>query len=269
MISIYIKNYFEKTIILFLFLNVIFYSQTVDKNVIVKVLTFNILHGATMQNDFNLDKIAKVINEIDPDLVALQEVDFLTNRVGKIDLTLEIAFLTKMIPLFGRAMYYDDGEYGEAILSKTTIINSTNIQLPFLEGFEPRAALMITTVLHSNDTICFVATHLDHTNDDINRVLQVEMINKVFVNNNYPTILAGDLNDSPESRTISVLEKVWTPSHNKLNYEFTYPSSEPNEKLDYIMFKPSANWEVIMTDVIKDMKASDHFAYYAILGLIK
>jgi len=46
----------------------------------VRVLTFKILHGATLQGDFNLDVIAAVIKEADPDFVALQEVDHMTER---------------------------------------------------------------------------------------------------------------------------------------------------------------------------------------------
>jgi endonuclease/exonuclease/phosphatase family metal-dependent hydrolase len=33
----------------------------IDNNRVIKVLTFNILHGATTKNDFDLDAIAKVI----------------------------------------------------------------------------------------------------------------------------------------------------------------------------------------------------------------
>ena len=57
------------------------FSQTkIDSSKIVKVLSFNILHGATTKGDFNLDAIAKVIIDTKPDFVALQEVDFQTNR---------------------------------------------------------------------------------------------------------------------------------------------------------------------------------------------
>jgi hypothetical protein len=56
-------------------------SQDADADVrTLKILTFNILHGATTNGDFDLDAIAKVIISADPDLVALQEVDYKTNR---------------------------------------------------------------------------------------------------------------------------------------------------------------------------------------------
>ena len=62
------------------------WSQSqIDSTKIVKVLSFNILHGKTMKGDFNLDVIAKVIIDANPDFVALQEVDYKTNRAKKYD----------------------------------------------------------------------------------------------------------------------------------------------------------------------------------------
>ena len=48
----------------------------------VKVLTYNIYHGELPGSPGkpNLDSIAKLINKIQPDFVALQEVDSLTGR---------------------------------------------------------------------------------------------------------------------------------------------------------------------------------------------
>ena len=81
----------------------------------IKILSFNILHGATTKGDFDLDAIARVIIESKPDFVALQEVDHKTNRAKKYDLVTELGWRTKMAPIFARAMYYDEGEYGSVI----------------------------------------------------------------------------------------------------------------------------------------------------------
>ena len=128
-------------------------QEKTEKNTIVKFLSFNILHGKTMKGNFDLDLIAKVIVDTDPDFVALQEVDYKTNRSNKYDLVTELGWRTKMAPIFGRAMHYNDGEYGEGILSKHTFLSTRNIPLPFTPGDEPRAALEITAVLPSKDTI--------------------------------------------------------------------------------------------------------------------
>ncbi|RLD24199.1 MAG: hypothetical protein DRI71_03305 [Bacteroidetes bacterium] len=240
-----------------------------DSSRIVKVLSFNILHGATTNHDFNLDVIAQVIIDANPDFVAMQEVDFKTNRAKKYDLVTELGWRSKMTPLFGRAMPYDGGEYGEGVLSKFSFLMTRNVALPFSPGNEPRAALEITTVLSSGDTISFIGTHLDHLRDETDKVAQVKKINQVFSKNKYPTILAGDLNDVPGSTTITLLEELWTSSYNKESIEATYPSTKPIKKIDYVMFYPEDRWKVLSTVVIQDSIASDHCAYLVTLELLE
>jgi len=261
-----------KTIIFLLF--IIITNQTVrsqnsfDGDKFVKVLTFNILHGATTNHDFNLDVIANVIIKADPDFVALQEVDFQTNRAHNYDLVTELGIRTKMAPLFGRAMAYDDGEYGEGILSKHTFLKTRNIALPYTPGNEPRAALEVTTVLPSGDTIVFVGTHLDHLRDEKDRVAQAKEIVKVFSTNKFPTILAGDLNAVPGSTPINILQEMWTASYNKEDPLPTFPSDNPRRKIDYVMFFPRNKWKIVNREVIQDSIASDHCAYLVTLQLL-
>ena len=240
----------------------------VDSSKIIKVLSFNILHGATTKGDFDLDLIAKVITEANPDFVALQEVDYKTKRSKKYDLVTELGWRTKMAPLFGRAMYYDSGEYGEGVLSKYTFIQTRNIALPFTPGNEPRAALEITTVLPSGDTIAFVGTHLDHLDDEKDRVAQAKKINKAFSSPKYPTVLAGDLNALPGSTPINILEEMWTPSYNKNNPMPTFPSDNPQIKIDYVMYYPRNRWKILKTEVVQDTVASDHCAYLVTMELL-
>lgn len=252
----------------FLMWNTTFCQTKIDSIKTIKVLSFNILHGATTKGDFDLDAIAKVILDVNPDFVALQEVDYKTNRAKKYDLVTELGWRTKMMPLYGRAMYYDGGEYGEGILSKHTFLNTRNVALPFIPGDEPRAALEITTVLPSKDTISFVGTHLDHLKEDDNRIMQVKKIKNVFRNNKYPTILAGDLNATPGSTPMNILELFWEATYNKNNPQPTYSSENPTKKIDYILFYPKHRWKVISTKTICDTIASDHCAYLATLQLL-
>jgi endonuclease/exonuclease/phosphatase family metal-dependent hydrolase len=245
------------------------YSQTkIDSSKIVKVLSFNILHGKTMKGDFNLDVIAKVIIDADPDFVALQEVDYKTNRAKKYDLVTELGWRSKMAPIYARAMHYDGGEYGEGVLSKHTFLQTRNVSLPFIPGDEPRAALEITTILKSKDTISFIGTHLDHLELDTNKIMQAKEINKVFSSNKYPTILAGDLNAIPNSPTMNILEDFWTASYDKNDPEPTFSSENPTQKIDYVLFYPKHRWKVLKRETICDTIASDHCAYLVTLQLL-
>ena len=263
------KLHIKTFIGLFLMSSLIIGQNSKQKNKLVKVLSFNILHGATTNGSFDLDVIANVIKKADADFVSLQEVDFKTNRAKKYDLPTELGYRTKMTSIFGRAMYYDGGEYGEGVLSKYSFFSTRNVPLPYTKGNEPRAALEVTAVLKSGDTISFIGTHLDHLVEDTDRISQAKEINNVFSKNKYPTILAGDLNDIPNSKAINILESYWKPSYNKNNYKNTFPSDKPIEKIDYVMFYPRSKWKIISKEIICDTVASDHCAYLVTLELQK
>jgi len=239
-----------------------------DNHVIVKIMSFNIYHGATTRGDYNLDAIASVIIDACPDLVALQEIDLNTNRSGHIDLVTELGMRTKMAPLFGRAMYYDGGEYGEGILSKYSFSSTRNVPLPYTPGNEPRTALEAVVVLSSGDTIAFIGTHFDHLNPETDRIAQAEKVNEEFASGPYPAVLAGDLNARPGSTPINILETVWAASYDKNNPEPTFPSDNPEKKIDYVMHFPAERWETLETKVICDSIASDHCAYLVTLKLL-
>lgn len=256
-------------LILLLFSGVFHAQSTSDSSSQIRVLTLNILHGATTKGDFDLDAIAKVIIEAKPDFVALQEVDFKTRRAKGYDLATELGWRAKLQALFGRAMKYDGGEYGEGVLSGYTLLSSKNHALPHAPEHEPRAALEITTVLGSGDTVSFIGTHLDHVTDDTDRVAQAKSINAIFANGKHPMILAGDLNDVPGSRTINVFESMWTAAFRGAETAFTYPSDRPEKKIDYVMFYPQDRWRVLERRAICDVVASDHCGYLVVLELLE
>jgi endonuclease/exonuclease/phosphatase family metal-dependent hydrolase len=184
------------------------------------------------------------------------------------DLVTELGWRSKLAPIFGRAMFYDDGEYGEGMLSKYSFLSTRNIPLPFTAGDEPRTALEITTILPSKDTISIIGTHLDHLRDQTNKIMQAKRINEVFLTNQFPTILAGDLNAIPGSDTMNILEKLWQPSYDRNDPQPTFPSDDPAYKIDYVLFYPKHRWKVLSTEVIQDPIASDHCAYLVTLQLL-
>lgn len=233
----------------------------------LRVLTFNIYHGATMKGDFDLDYIAGVIKRADPDLLALQEVDFLTRRARGSDLATELGWRLKMVSVFAPAMKYDGGEYGVAILSRYSFQRTRNVPLPFTASREPRTAVEVITVLPSGDTIAFISTHLDHSGGDSDRIIQARKINESFAGSRYPSILAGDLNAVPGSVPIGILEEYWVNANDGDAPMPTFPSGNPIKKIDYVMFRPASRWRVITTEVIQDSVASDHCAYLLVLEL--
>jgi len=263
----------KRILILFLFFSVSLARAAVSQEITyssdtVRILSFNIYHGATMKGDFDLDLIAGVIKAVDPDLVALQEVDFMTRRARGYDLATELGWRTKRAPIFGRAMPYDGGEYGEGVLSRNSFIASRNISLPCTGNNEPRAALMVTTVLPAGDTIIFIGTHFDHTANEADRVLQAKKINELLSDVCYPVILAGDLNAVPGSTPILILEELWGSAYDVTALSPTFPSDAPSKKIDYVMYYPKDRWKVISSEVLCDTVVSDHCAHLVTLELL-
>lgn len=95
------------------------------------IMTYNIHHARDMKGTVDIRQIAAVINQYKPDLVALQEVDSVTNRNGKVDQMKELGELTGMYQCFGSNFPYDGGTYGLGILSRYPIKGTATFRLPY------------------------------------------------------------------------------------------------------------------------------------------
>ena len=232
----------------------------------VAVLTYNIYHGEDANGGSNLDAVAGIINSLEPDLVALQEVDKKTTRVKGLDLTAELSQRTGMRGIFGKAMDYAGGEYGEAVLCRHPVVQVKNNPLPHTPKAEPRAALEVHVELPGGERIVFVGTHLDHVRDQTDRMMQAERISELYADCDLPMVLAGDLNAVPGSDPINLLCRQWTCADPN-DPQPTCPSAGPRRKIDYIMFKPNHRWKVLRIQVIDDKVTSDHCPVYAVLEL--
>src|SRR5207237_2406293 len=126
------------------------------------VMTYNLHHCEGIDKNLDVERIARVIVSVKPDLVALQEVDRNTNRTGHVDQAALLAKLTKMHGFFGKAMDYDGGEYGDAVLSRFDVKDSRIVALPYkpLEKHEPRAAVAIRCQMSGRGSGPLIRPHL-------------------------------------------------------------------------------------------------------------
>ncbi len=243
---------------------VLFSISLVQAQTRIKVLSYNIFHGEDLyKKQPNLDSVAALINSIKPDLVALQEVDSMTGRservYGKrIDYTQLLAEKTKMFGYFGKAMDYDGGGYGEAILARKKSRPTTTL-LPNPSGGEPRSAIGVVYPVSKKRELLFAGTHLCHQFMP-NKLAQVQKLNELFGGSNKPAILAGDLNFSPEEDPYQHLAQQWLDAaHLKGNAAPTFPTDNPETRIDYIWLSKSQEWRVIDFQVLPHPH-SDHRA---------
>ena len=67
----------------------------------IRVMAYNIKHGRGNDGRVDIDRIAEVIKRLQPDVVALQEVDNRASRSGRVD---EAARLSKLTGLQHHAL---------------------------------------------------------------------------------------------------------------------------------------------------------------------
>ena len=224
----------------------------------LRILTYNIHHGEGEDGNFDLPRIARVILDARPDLVALQEVDNQTSRSGGIDQAAELGRLTGMHAVFGKAMDYAGGGYGEAILSRYPIEKSRNHILPASEGHEPRAAIeVVVGAGPGGSRVRFIGTHLDHTRDETDRINQAREILHIFRDDDIPMILAGDLNAESDSEPMRILCSEWSDTFADDPHP-TFPVEDTGRRIDYVLYQPAGAWRVVRKEVIDERIASDH-----------
>lgn len=238
---------------------------------IIKVMSYNIHIGnppSEAASSRNLQAIADVINLQKPDLVALQEVDVNTTRSGKgIDQAKELAKLTGMHYFYAKAIDYQGGQFGDAVLSRLPIIESKRYELsvtPELGG-ELRSVAMVV-VEKDGIRFNFASTHLDHLSSDANRDHQAkELINHIKVLDK-PLIVAGDLNAQPTHNAIKILQQQLTYACTS-NCPLTFPAVNPNRTIDYIMLNMPEKFVVKDYRIINETYASDHLPVMATIEL--
>jgi endonuclease/exonuclease/phosphatase family metal-dependent hydrolase len=215
----------------------------------MKVLCYNTHHGEGTDGVLDLARIARVINSESPDLVGLQEIDSVCGRTNRVDQLAEYARLTSMNGVFGWAMPFDGGGYGNAILSKGAIGTVRRVPVPWNDHM----ALFVDVTAGSGSAatpMTFITTHW-HVSDPAARLQSATIINST-VTQQYdaqrPMVLCGDMNSRAGSAPIIEMDKEW---------EIT----DFNFGIDWIVCRPASNRQVVSVRKLTTgdaVVASDH-----------
>ncbi len=222
----------------------------------LRVLTYNIHHGEGTDREFDLPRLAEIVRSLDPDLVALQEVDQGTRRAGGVDQLAELARLTGMHGVFGKAMDFQDGAYGVGVLSREPVLRSENQPLPRSADREPRTALTVEVNIRGT-LVQFTSTHLDQGRETGDKLAQASYLNNSLTERlGSAAILAGDMNTRPDTEVMQLLTQRWTDM-------FRDPSPvDANGRIpgrvDYVLVRPGEEWRTVEARVVDAPVASDH-----------
>lgn len=229
--------------------NVFAKEKSERDNNTLRIMSYNIRGGRGMDNVFDLQRTADVINKVCPDVVAVQEVDSVTGRSGQRDVLRELGELTLMFPTYAPAIDYDGGKYGIGMLSKEKPLNYRYLPLPGRE--EERVFLLVEF-----ENYIYGCTHLSLTEED--RMKSLPILKKEAAVAHKPLFLAGDMNAAPEDAFIRELQKDFVILTNtKIK---TFPAHTPRETLDYIVAfaKDTTVFVRLSAQVPDEPVASDH-----------
>ncbi|MDX1494113.1 MAG: endonuclease/exonuclease/phosphatase family protein [Longimicrobiales bacterium] len=207
-----------------------------------------------MDSIVDLERIAALIRDVDPDLVALQEIDSVTTRTGGVDQAAELGRLTGLRPMYGRFMPYQGGAYGMALLSRWPVEEVENVRLP--DGEEPRTAL--SAVVRSPATgrrLRLVGIHFYRTTEE--RMAQARALDEHLAGDTIPTVLAGDFNSLPDSQVMAYLGRSWSIV-DKGDDRLTFPSYGPEREIDFVLLRPEDRFQLLESRLLDEPVASDH-----------
>jgi endonuclease/exonuclease/phosphatase family metal-dependent hydrolase len=217
------------------------------------VMTYNIAGHDELLDGDHIRKIGAVINRVKPDLVALQEVHRKTWQSRFRDQLAELQAITGMHGAFEPAYVQGHGEFGNAFLTRGTVVSATLHPLPSIG--EPR--IVIDAVVNIDGAnINFYVTHLS-TWASLNRKIrreQLACLARHVRTSRWPYMLCGDLNAGQDAPEIAEFRKLNAAQLCGENIGPTHPTM--NKRIDYIF--ADYGWEVRSARALA-IGPSDHY----------
>jgi len=236
----------------------------------VRVMTFNIHNGFDTRGWLGLEAIARTIEQQQPDVVALQEaargwvIDGSTDMLSWLSLRLDMPFVWD--PTAGPL-------WGNAILSRFPIIQSEIYPLPTADLLLGRGFIRARLDVGTGQPLDVLATHYHHVEDgSAVRVQESQVILDAWAGAPR-TVIAGDMNavhGDPEIEMLRAAGLVEAVALAGLTPGYTYDSTKPYQRIDYIWLSP----DLVAMSIVQGVRdvvitsggASDHLGIAATLA---
>jgi endonuclease/exonuclease/phosphatase family metal-dependent hydrolase len=220
------------------------------------VASYNVHKCVGVDGKFDPARVAMVIREIAPDIIALQEAD---KRFGARHGLLDLARLkdeTGLVPVpIESANAAAHGWHGNVVLFRQGLVRDVHqVALP---GLEPRGALVVDIDLEGGAELRIVAAHLGLLRRS--RSQQARMLIDIMkARDERPTLLLGDLNEWRLGDRSAL--KELGPAFGALPMPVpSFPSGLPLLALDRIIpSRPDILSDVVVHDTPLARIASDH-----------
>lgn len=244
----------------------------------LKVLTYNIQHGADHAQRPNLARIAAVIGQSGADVACLQEVDrHWSERSDHADQAAVLAAALGMEAFFAPIYSLPPAtpgrpprELGGAILSRLPLRGAENHSLSRIHTFEREKGvqrlpgLAEAVVDDGGQPIYLFNVHLSWLDAGVREQEAIEILD-VIRRREGPVVLCGDMNGPPEAPEIQLLSAALTDAFAVAGEGegTTYPVPAPDRRIDYVFVSPGL--QVISCRVLA-AEGSDHYPVLCEIG---
>ena len=208
-----------------------------------RLITYNVHRCVGVDRRLDVDRIAAVIAEHEPDIVCLQELDVGRARTGHVDQARAIADHLSMSFRFHPAMTVEAELYGDAILTHHPEALVRTGALPTVAGvpgLEPRGALW-SRIEIDGVSLNVINTHLGLMPRE-QRLQAAALIGRDWVGScTGATILTGDFNATSLTRPYQILNRRLSDAQRLLDLRpsvKTFPSAFPAIRIDHLFVSP-------------------------------
>jgi endonuclease/exonuclease/phosphatase family metal-dependent hydrolase len=225
------------------------------------VASYNVHRCIGRDGQHEPGRVAKVIEELAADVVALQEVDFGYHVRQGIDQLRYFADATGLQSVWGPVLYAARGQYGNALLTRYEVLEVRTIDLSVPRS-QRRGALDVDLQVHGQ-RVRIIAAHLGLGLRE--RQIQVQrLLAAIDGPADAPLVLLGDFNEwRPPSQPLRHLHRRFgrTPAVR------SFPSALPLFALDRVWVQPRhALVTVEVHNTRRARLASDHLPIRAVIA---
>lgn len=236
----------------------------------LRIMTYNIHHGAGTDGKIDLDRITKTIAREKPDMVSLNEIygegPAFGNQVDAIKMLLQKKTGKKWYAAFGKNLEISNGHYGNAIFSSYPILKQENRWLDRIPDSNEQRGCLKTQVKIGTKPVNFFTTHLAYQgNATTERSYSVATIMDWMKESHGYNFLAGDMNALHGEAAMQTIKTScldsWAVSHKSPEKGFSFSATQPEIRIDYIFSKDTSTLSVSTCYVPGDKLvelASDH-----------
>lgn len=215
-----------------------------------RIVTYNVHRCVGNDRRLDVGRIAAVLAALNPDIVALQELDVGRRRTGHVDQAHEIAIRLDMACHFHAALQVEEERYGDAILTAYPERLVKRGPLPGysrMPALEPRGALWVEVGVEGR-LLQVINTHLGLVPQE-QQVQAAHLAGPAWLEHpecRWPAILLGDFNATATSVVYRTLTTGLEPARRlarRKQPSTTFPSPLPVLRIDHLFV--SAGIDVI------------------------